>query len=137
MDPDRMRERGVYFTSREPGILNDFMLAFNKISAEPGMGYANIVPHSGSAVEGAVYSIDEKDICKLDSYEDYPVQYNRIVLHVILRDQTIVNCIVYIAQHGKVAAGLKPSVNYVSHLLKGSDLLSQAYIKWLSGFPTL
>jgi len=137
MDPDRMHERGVVFASRRSGILEDHALVFNKTSANARMGYASIVPLAGSWVEGVVYTLDDADIHKLDTYEDYPVQYGRYPMEIVLRDGSKTICFVYVALSDKVKEGLKPSASYLAHLLKGRDCLSEEYFNKLLGIQTL
>jgi gamma-glutamylcyclotransferase (GGCT)/AIG2-like uncharacterized protein YtfP len=132
-----MNERGVAFASRRSGTLIDHRLVFNKTSANTLLGYANIVPEAGSMVEGIVYTLHEEDIHKLDAYEDYPVQYGRILMEIILPDGEKSPCFVYVAQSDKVKEGLKPSASYLARLLKGRDCLSEAYFNQLQAIQTL
>lgn len=138
MDPDRMRRRGIRFYKREHAILEGWRLKFNKIaSRNPREGYANIEKDPRSIVEGILYEIQDSDIEKLDKYEGYPNHYYRIKVRVKLDSGEEVEAITYIARSNKVREGLKPSKEYLSHLLKGCDLLSKEYCEMLRNWETL
>ena len=137
-----MRERGVNFSKREYAILEGWKLEFNKIaSRNPKEGFANIVKTKNSVVEGVLYTVQESDIEKLDKYEGYPNHYEKIKVRVKLKNGEEVETIIYIAKSiaksNKVRKGLKPSKEYLNHLLKGCDLLSKEYCKRLKRWQTL
>jgi len=138
MNPDRMKQRGIKFTQREWAILKNWRLEFNKIaSRNPKEGYANIVRDSNEAVEGVLYEISEKDVKKLDKWEGYPTHYDRTIVKVNLKDGREIDALVYIAQPDKVRNGLKPTREYLAHLLKGCDLLSKEYCEILRKIEVL
>ena len=127
LNTDRMIERGVNFISRKFGILKDYKLVFNKLSSKnPKEGYANIINSKDSVVEGAIYEINNNDILILDRYEGFPKHYYKQVIDIQSNDG-MVKCIVYIANGSKVIEGLKPSKDYLDHILKGKDLLTESY----------
>lgn len=127
LNSDRMKERGVNFISRTFGILKDYKLVFNKIaSRNPKEGYANIVVSKNSIVEGAIYEINDADIFLLDKYESYPKHYYRKEVEVQSSNE-LIKCITYIANDSKVMEGLKPSDDYLKHILKGKDLFTENY----------
>ncbi len=138
MDPERMKKRGIRFSQRRWGVLRGWKLVFNKrASKNPEEGYANIIPWEGEFVEGILYTIPEEDIKILDRYEGFPDHYYRKELWIELKDGTKVKAQVYIAREDKTASGLKPSKEYLSHLLKGCDLLSKEYCERLKRQETL
>jgi len=138
MDPDRMRERGVNFLKREHAILEGWRLEFNKVSSRnPDEGYANIVKDENSVVEGILYEINDSDLKILDRYEGYPNHYERIKVVVRMANGENVEAVTYIAKPDKVKDGLKPSREYLNHLLKGCDLLSEEYCRKLRRWETL
>ena len=138
MNPERMKERGVNFLSRKRAILYGWRLEFNKEALRnPKEGYANIVKDENSFVEGCIYEIKEDDFKKLDKYEGYPEHYYRVEVKVRMDDGDEVDAITYVANPNKVKEGLKPSKEYLDHLLKGSDLLSDDYINKLKAIETL
>jgi len=58
-------------------------------------------------------------------------------MKIALEDGTEVDATVYVANDEYVAEGLMPTRDYLSHLLKGSDLLSEEYRKWLASHQTI
>jgi len=138
MDPERMRNRGVKFSKREHAVLKGFKLVFNKISGRnPGEGYANIVEDDKEVVEGVLYEIEEDDLIELDRREGCPSHYIRKKVNVALENGQVVEAITYIANQNKTREGLKPSREYLEHLLKGCDLLSKEYCEKLRKVETL
>jgi len=138
MNPKRMNQRGIEFLKREHATLSGWRLEFNKIaSRNPNEGYANIIQDEKSVAEGIIYEIQKSDIEKLDNYEGYPNHYNRTEVMVKLDDGQEVEAITYIAQPNKIRSGLKPSKEYIGHLLKGCDILSEEYFEKLNRWETL
>lgn len=139
MNPERMRQRKIKFSSRVHVVLNGWRLMFNKIaSRNPKQeGYANIEPDKGGIVEGILYEIQNSDLRKLDICEGYPEHYDKKKVEVTLDNGQIVEAITYIAQPDKTRSGLKPSKEYLNHLLEGCDLLSKEYCERLRTWETL
>jgi gamma-glutamylcyclotransferase (GGCT)/AIG2-like uncharacterized protein YtfP len=136
MDPMQMQERDVHFKSREYACLMNYQLTFNKIAVgEKGKGYANIMPCPGINTEGALYQVTETGLMNLDTYENYPKEYNRIQLSVYTKTNLALAW-VYIAQPGHYTNGLKPSRKYLRHLLEAKDILSKEYYHNLHETPT-
>lgn len=133
-----MRGRKVRFFSRVSAKLTGYHLAFNKVaSGNVGEAFANIIADPTGLVEGALYDISEGDLSKLDEREGYPVHYNRNMLPLKRGDGSTVDAWVYTAQPNKVREGLKPTKEYLGHLLAGWDILSESYFHWLESFETL
>lgn len=85
MNPERMRERNIYFSSRNHATLKGFRLEFNKVASRNSEeGYANIVLDKDGTVEGILYDITNSDLIKLDRYEGYPDHYNRVKVNIIV-----------------------------------------------------
>jgi len=138
MNLERMIHRRVKFLSRRHAILKSWRLEFNKVVANNSSeGYANIVQDENSIVEGILYEILDSDVKKLDIREGYPIHYGKISVKVQLDDGSEVEAFAYVAKPDKVRSGLKPSKEYLNHLLKGSDLLSKEYRDRLSKLETL
>lgn len=131
MNTERMIKRGIRFSERKRAVLKGWKLMFNKMASRPGEGYANIVEDEREMVEGILYEIPCSDICKLDRYEGYPDHYIRVNVTVKLENGRKAKAVTYIANQDKVRDGLKPSKEYLRHLLKGSDLLSREYREML------
>ena len=139
MDPVRMKQRGVKFTSRRKALLGEYELRFNKMNHQkPGSAFANIVYKSGGVVEGLLYEIDEEGLKNLDKYEGYPKHYDRKEVTLWLADANEkVKAITYVAQKNMVRDHLKPTRVYLSHLLAGKEFLSAGYFAKLNNQPTL
>ena len=137
MDPDRMNLRKAYFSNRMFAKLDNYRLVFNKTSiANPGEGFANIIPDDGSEVEGALYRLKWESIERLDYFEGYPDGYRREEIWVTSSDGKKHKAITYIANDNQTKDGLKPSREYLSHLLRGKDLLSEEYYSKLEKVET-
>jgi len=138
MDPERMKKRIGYLPPRQKALLKGWKLVFNKVATRnPREGYANITKDEKETVEGILYEIEEQDLKKLDNYEGHPYHYDRKEMEVELEDGTKVKAWVYVANPNMVKEGLKPSREYLSHLLKGCDLLSEEYCEKLRSVKTL
>lgn len=145
MDPEEMRKEGTTSPRRVHAILVGYSLRFNKIaSGNPQEGKANVVPNSGDAVEGILYeSIADSVLHNLDTREGFRKEndrcnhYDKTSLAVMLDDGHEVQSIVYIANPRRVKEGLKPTKEYMSHLLGGRDMLSMLYIRKLESVETL
>jgi gamma-glutamylcyclotransferase len=136
MDPSRMKK--IRFAMRMQISLSDYNLRFMKVAYDnPRMGYANVESVSGEVVEGAFYDVLDQDLPKLDVFEGYPRQNNRIIVKVLLDDESQVETVVCMTQLDKVRNGLRPSREYLNHLLKAKDILSEAYFQKLKKVETL
>ena len=129
-NPAVMKRKGVSFTSRRRAVLRGFRLLFNKKAMRgnlPGdIGFANISEDADGSVEGILYEIIDDDLEPLDRSERYPDHYDRIDVSVET-DAGHHRCCAYRAQPDKVCAGLKPSRNYLNHILAAGDFLSRQY----------
>ncbi len=138
MDPCRMIKRSVCFSKREHAILEGWKLVFNKVSSRnSNEGFTNIEREEGSIVEGILYEIECSDLEKLDRHEGYPEHYRRECVKVKLDNGEEVEAVTYIANKNRVKEGLKPSKEYLRHLLKGCDLLSEEYCERLRNWETV
>ena len=88
-------------------------------------------------VEGILYEIRDSDIRKLDRYEGYPNHYDRINITVKLNNGQEVSAVTYVANPDKTCYGLKPSKEYLDHLLAGKDYLSPEYFEKLKATETI
>ena len=133
MDSSRMIDRGVKFSSREYAKLDGYKLVFNKKASKGDFSYANIII-SDDFVEGALYDVTEEGIKLLDKFEGYPNHYKKINLFVSDKNDNKFESLVYIASDDKICEGLNPTSDYIEHLLKGKDILSESYITKISKF---
>ncbi len=138
MDEMRMKERGVSFSSRFPAKLPAYALRFDKTSNNnPEEGFANITAEKESEVEGVVYEITKEGFNLLDGFEKFPEHYRKINVSVIAESGESVEATAYIANDDKTAEGLKPSKDYMNHLMNASDCLSESYLKKLRSVEIL
>jgi gamma-glutamylcyclotransferase (GGCT)/AIG2-like uncharacterized protein YtfP len=130
MNPERMRIRMGYLPPSRKAVLQDYSLIFNKISSRnSGAGVANIIPLAGSKVEGILYDVTVQDVAKLDIFEGVPKHY--ICKNVKVEcDGELVNAFTYFAV--LVKDGLKPSQDYLNHLLASKEYLSDDYFQQLA-----
>jgi gamma-glutamylcyclotransferase (GGCT)/AIG2-like uncharacterized protein YtfP len=134
MNRDRLKKRAREYFLREHAILEGFRLEFNKKAYnKKGVGYANIIRDESSTTEGILYEITEKGIEELGRIE---VGYDRIILKVKIDGKTV-EAYVYVAQEGEVEGGLKPTKEYLGHLLAGCALLSKDYCEKLKRMSTI
>jgi hypothetical protein len=135
MNPERVRERGLRVMRAEAARLPGFCLVFDKASpAHPGVGHANVVRDRAAVVEGVLYWLaDERQILKMDPFERAPVNYSRERVEV-LTDAGPVWCWTYFANPAVRRPGLRPSREYLAHLLAGRPFLSPAYYQRLAGW---
>jgi gamma-glutamylcyclotransferase (GGCT)/AIG2-like uncharacterized protein YtfP len=68
-------------------------------------------------VVGAIYEISEKDMQKLDRYEDYPNTYNHANVMVFNEDDVAVKAITYIKS--RQADEGKPAPEYLAIIRQG------------------
>lgn len=119
--------------------LMNYILKFNKqAKGYPGCGYANIVPSKDSLVEGILYEITEDDFLILDLKEGIrcnPPHYTKEPIKIKLNDNSETEAETYIAN--QTNDSLRPTKEYLEHLLKAKDSLSTEYYSWLESIETL
>ena len=81
-------------------------------------GVADVVPHKGSRVVGALWRLKPNDLAALDRFEGYPRLYTRGELRVVLPDGSTVNAITYwmVAAHRRISP---PNESYWNCLKNG------------------
>jgi gamma-glutamylcyclotransferase (GGCT)/AIG2-like uncharacterized protein YtfP len=127
MNEKRMEERDIRFSKKQKAILPGCQLVFNKIACyNNNQGYANIQLHPSDKVEGILYNIPNEDLQKLDIFEGFPTHYERWEVTLLVKEK-LVNAITYIAHPSKTAKGLRPTRDYLNHLLAGKSFLSKEY----------
>jgi cation transport regulator ChaC len=133
----RLARKGVALGARVGGRLDGWELAFNKVARAPaGSGAGNIVLAPGKVVHGTLNEMPDAGLEVLDVWEGVAGgHYARRTLPVLRTDTgETVDAVVYVAL--KVAAGLRPTREYLGHLLAGQDLLPADYWAWLKATPT-
>ncbi len=136
MNPARMKARGMMVADMQPGTLQGMRLAFNKRAADaPNFSCANVVYDTRSLVEGVLYRLAGiEEIGKMDYYEGTPRFYSRDIFTI----ETAAGAVpawVYIANAAVISEGLKPSQQYLQHLLAGREFLSSEYYGVLLDTP--
>ncbi|MBI3198099.1 MAG: gamma-glutamylcyclotransferase [Rhodospirillales bacterium] len=135
---DRMKSKGIVWGERIGGRLDGWRLTFDKQArTPPGAGAGNIVAAAGEAVHGTLNALPPSGFEVLDVHEGVASgHYERRTLPVVRADNgETVEAIAYVAL--KVAAGLRPTRDYLGHLLAGSDLLPADYLERLKATPTI
>ena len=142
MDParladQRLREGAVQMGPRIGGRLDGWRLVFNKIARSPeGAAAGNIVEAPGEAVHGTLNRMPDAGLAVLDLWEGVAGgHYQRRAVPVVRADTgATVEAVTYVAL--RVGEGLKPTRDYLSHLLAGKDLLPADYWAQLRATPT-
>jgi gamma-glutamylcyclotransferase len=135
---DRLRPKGVALGRRVGGRLDGWRLTFDKIARAPkGAGAGNIVVANGGVVHGTLNELPPAGFGVLDIWEGVAGgHYERRTLPVVRADTgETVEAITYVAL--LVGEGLRPTRDYLGHLLAGRDLLPGDYWAKLSATPTL
>ncbi len=107
------------YTLIGPACLNDYRLAFNRLSQKWGAGVADVVTSPGSQVWGVLYAIDGPCRDALDIKESYGVGYTRLDCTVQLADQTTLTAFTYTVID-KLNTHVPPSDAYRSTMLEGA-----------------
>jgi hypothetical protein len=131
-----MLSRGVRFKGSCLAYLPGYKLTFNKVAlSNDGEGYANIMAAKKGLVEGILYFLSEKQLQLLDLYEGCPRHYERIPVKIYtVGAAEPYDAITYKALTEMTKPGLKPSQNYLNHLLyAGQHFLSKEYYRKLKG----
>jgi gamma-glutamylcyclotransferase len=134
----RLKEQAVQMGPRVGGRLDGWRLVFNKIARAPeGAAAGNIVEAPGEVVHGTLNHMPEAGLAVLDIWEGVAGgHYERRTVPVVRADSgETVKAVTYTAL--KVGEGLKPTRDYLGHLLAGKDLLPAAYWERLKKTPTL
>ncbi|MBY0317337.1 MAG: gamma-glutamylcyclotransferase [Reyranella sp.] len=134
---DRLKPEGVGAGERIAGRLDGWRLAFNKQGRVAGTGAGNIVPATEDMVHGTLNLLPEKGFEVLDRYEGVAGgHYERRTVPVWRVDTGItVEAITYVAL--LTGEGLRPTREYLAHLLAGRDLLPETYCAWLGAMATI
>ena len=136
MNKDRMTKRKINFTSQQFAKLADYKLIFNKKAKGGDYTYANIVSSDNDFIEGILYEFPDNEISSLDKAEGFPNHYDKIQVTVTDKNDNSITATTYVAKDDKIANGLYPTKEYLSHLFAGQDILSKEYFEYLSKTQT-
>jgi gamma-glutamylcyclotransferase len=135
---ERLQPEGVPRGERIAGRLDGWRLAFNKRARAPlGAGAGNIVPATGASVHGTLNLLPARGFEILDRYEGVAGgHYERCLVPVVRSDTgATVEAVTYVAL--LVGEALRPTRDYLGHLLAGRDLLPDDYCARLGTTLTL
>jgi len=134
---ERLAPKGVVLGRRIGGRLDGWRLTFDKVARSPkGAGAGNIVVAPGQVVHGTLNEVPSAGLDVLDVWEGVAGgHYQRRTVPVVRADTgDTVEAVTYLAL--LTAPGLRPTRQYLGHLLAGRDLLPQGYWERLSATPT-
>jgi len=117
LNKKQMRERAPESKPMFVATLPNFKLVFAGWSRRWRGGYATIMLSRDDKVLGAIYEVSEKDLRRLDSYEDCPRSYNRINVTVFDEDGNAVRTVTYI-KAGRLEE-TQPSKEYLAVIQQG------------------
>ena len=134
---ERLKPEGIARGERIAGRLGGWRLAFNKRARLPGAGAGNIVPAPGEVVHGTLNLLPPKGFEILDRYEGVAGgHYERRLVPVVRADSGVpIEAVTYVAL--LVGEELRPTRDYLGHLLAGRDLLPADYCERLGATPTI
>ncbi len=97
--------------------LHNYKLVFLGWSRQWRGGVASIKPFRGERILGVIYEISEGDLRRLDKYEGYPSNYNRLKVTVFSEGGEAVEAITYI-KSGQLEETL-PAKEYLAMMQQG------------------
>jgi len=117
LNKKQMRERAPDSKPMFVATLPNYKLVFAGWSRRWRGGYATIMLSRGDKVLGAIYEVSEKDMRRLDTYEDCPGSYNRLNVTVFDEDHNPVEAMTYI-KAGRLEE-TPPSQEYLAVIQQG------------------
>jgi len=121
LNKKQMQERCPDSKPRFTATLPNYRLVFLGWSRQWRGGKASLRAVRGEKVLGAVYEISERDLRRLDSYEGYPQDYNRINITVFTETGEAIPTVTYIKT--RQVEETKPSLEYLA-------IIQQGYRDW-------
>ena len=97
--------------------LHHYKLVFVGWSRQWRGGVASIRPFRGERVLGAIYEVSDRDLRRLDSYEGYPGNANRLNVTVFTENGEPIEAITYIK--ARQPEETPPSPEYLSIIQQG------------------
>lgn len=117
LNKKQMLERAPDSKPMFVATLPNYKLVFAGWSRQWKGGYATIKLSRSDKVIGAIYEVSERDLRRLDSYEGYPANYNRINVTVFDEDGNPVEVLTYI-KAGQIEE-TQPSKEYLAVIRQG------------------
>ena len=96
LNQKQMRERCPGSKPKLVAVLPNYKLVFVGWSRQWRGGVASIKPFRGERVLGAIYELSDRDLKRLDKYEGYPGNYNRLKVTVFDEDGEPIEAMTYI-----------------------------------------
>lgn len=127
---ERLGREGHQLLDRRRATLHDYRLVFNKRSSlEAQVGYANIEPSISGVVEGTLNEMSEAALALLDRIELVPHHYRRVPVqvHDWGRASTVLAW-TYLGQPAMLCPEVRPTRDYIGHLLRAGDVLPAHYL---------
>lgn len=121
LNKKQMLERAPDSKPMFVATLPNYKLMFAGWSRRWHGGYATIALSRGDKVLGAIYEVSERDMRRLDTYEDCPMSYNRLNVTVFDEDNNPVEAVTYI-RAGRMEE-TQPSKEYLA-------VIQQGYRNW-------
>jgi len=117
LNKKQMQERCPDSKPLFTAVLPNYKLIFVGWSRQWKGAVASIKASRGDRVRGAVYEISEQCLRKLDRFEGYPQNYNRLKVIVFGEDDEPVEAVTYI-KAGQIEEG-QPSKEYLAVIQQG------------------
>lgn len=97
-------------------MLKDWDMHFN--CGHYTHSYANIFESVGKNVYGVLYEVSDKEIDKLDGYENYPHNYEK--RYFVHGDGSIIYTYVSVSNKSWFGSEARPTIDYLNYLLEGT-----------------
>ncbi|MFH1016527.1 MAG: gamma-glutamylcyclotransferase family protein [Chloroflexota bacterium] len=117
LNKKQMQERCPDSKPLFTAVLPNYKLIFIGWSRQWKGAVASIKASRGDRVRGAVYEVSEQCLRKLDRFEGYPQNYNRLKVIVFGEDDEAIEAIIYI-KAGQIEED-QPSKEYLAVIQQG------------------
>ena len=121
LNQKQMQERSPDSKPLAVATLPNYQLVFAGWSRQWRGGVATIKLLRGEKVLGAIYEVSDRDLRRLDSYEGYPRDYNRLNITVFDEDGEPIEAVTYV-KTGQLEE-TQPSKEYLA-------IIQQGYRDW-------
>ena len=133
MSASQMKKILGWDAPQQAGFLKKFKIVFDQAGFfDSSWSPANIQPNNSDVVEGIIYSLEEKDLKKLDVYERY---YERLEVEVVQLQGSSIKAFAYYSPDSKEEK--PPSKEYINLALQGRKFLSPGYLEKLKQYSVI